>query len=172
MKCLSFTAPSEDDVIDAGDASALRLRCGHAYHVSCILAGFRASGVHCPTCGPPKRTMNDIVQEVMILVNDQEEEDEPDQDYVLAELVRENVRKRNKTVKDARKHFKKTVKNYNMFARSLVTERNHLVKSALVGFRKDKKKEFTKEVQTVRRALNVVKNAERVAMEETGDHSS
>lgn len=171
MTCLSFTAPGEDDVIDAADASVLRLKCGHAYHVSCILAGFRASGVHCPTCGPAKRTMNDIVQEVMILVNDQEEDDEPDQDYVLAELVRENVRKRNKKVKEARKHFKSTVKNYNMLARSLVSERNQLVKTVLVDFRQERKKEFTKQVQTVRRALKIVKDTERTAMEETGDLS-
>lgn len=171
MKCESFTAAGEDDIIDSADPSAMRLKCGHAYHVSCIMAGFRASGVHCPTCGPPKRTMNDLVQEVMILVNEDEDEEDhqADQDYVLAELVREHVRKRNRNVKEARKHYKKSVKNYNVYARSLVSERNTLVRSALDKFRKEKKKEFTKQVQAVKRALNMVKEAERTAIEETGD---
>jgi hypothetical protein len=115
--------------------------------------------------------MNDLVNEVLNLVNENEDEEDEqaDQDYVLAELVREHVRKRNKNVKEARKHYKKSVKNYNVFARNLVAERNHIVKSALNDFRKDKKKEFTKQVQAVKRALNVVKDAERTAIEETGD---
>ena len=72
-------------------------------------------------------------------------------------------------MREARHQFKKSVKKYNVFARSLVTERSRLIKNVLVDFRGTYKKEFAKEVQNVKKHLKIVRDAEEEAMAATQD---
>lgn len=166
MKCASFTAARDDDEIDADDPLALRLKCGHAFHVSCIMASFRAtSTANCPTCRPGQsRTMNDVLQEAVDMVNM-----ESDNQFLLADLIRDNVRVRNPAVRKARSHFKKVLKKYNGLAQDLVSNRSRIVREALKSFRAEKKQHYSTQVQLVQNALNSVKHAEREAMLATGD---
>jgi hypothetical protein len=108
--------------------------------------------------------MNDVIQEAVDMVNM-----EMDNNYVLADLVRDNIRTRNPAVRKARAHYKKVLKRYNIMMTGLVSTRSKIVRDALVSFRSLHKQKHATEVQNVQRALDAVKDAERTAMLATGD---
>ena len=162
MKCSAFTQPSEDDRVDEDDATALRLKCGHAFHASCILQAFR-SGISCPTCGSSPRNLNDILQEAVDAVQ------ESDQQWLAADLLREQVRRTNPEVKRVRTFLNKSRKKYNVLVQDLVATRSRIVKSALLDFRKTRKADHCNQVQSLQRSLDIVRDAETKAMIDSGD---
>jgi DNA repair exonuclease SbcCD ATPase subunit len=164
MKCLAFTNTCEDDHVDESDPAALRLKCGHAFHASCILQAFR-SGISCPTCGSTLRNLNDILQEAVDAVQ------ESDQQWLAADLLREQVRRTNPEVKRVRNYLNKSRKKYNILVQDLVSSRSRIVKSALLDFRKTRKADHSNQVQHLQRSLDIVREAETKAMIEPGDIS-
>jgi hypothetical protein len=108
--------------------------------------------------------MNDVLQEAVDMVNM-----ESDNQFILADLIRDNVRVRNPQVRKARSHFKKVLKTYNGIAQDIVSHRSRIVREALKPFRMERKQAYSNEVQRVQNALNAVKQAERTAMLASGD---
>ena len=98
MTTKSYISPSpdDDDTVDEHDLKCNRLKCGHAFHSSCIFSSFRA-GLGCPVCRESSNTTDDL------LLNFDSE------DPIVSRLDKEriNIRINCKDVRNVRKNFNK-----------------------------------------------------------------
>lgn len=183
MKTSSFIVPDPDigkeDEVDKQDATCIRLKCGHAFHASCICTSFRA-GMACPVCrdsvtnnqvpniqgfqlenGAFNFTINGAVVNGTVEL-DPEEEDNPELDRMDEE--RTKIRVRNYAVKKARSEFKKNLRNYRQMCESLRSERKKIISNALVEMKNAKREIFMKTSESVRKSLRKVEDIERKSL--------
>lgn len=154
MKTESFVSPTNkddaDDLIDLKDKECIRLRCGHAFHASCILCALR-SGAGCPTCreGPSRYNYD---EEFYL------EEDSALVQRLDAEISL--IRSRSQRVRKARHTLNRHGKEYRILCDKLRWERNACIKKALVNFRLKNRALYVESAEEVRNSLANVKNIE------------
>lgn len=141
---------NECDKIDSKDPSCLRLKCGHAFHATCVLETFR-NGFGCPICRESLR--NEEEPELLPLF-------EEDETITRMDLQRNRLRSTNKKIRKARRELKKSTKEYKILCESLKTKRAAVIKTALKDFKKEQFKEYKKLKLTVAKHLTEVKNLE------------
>ena len=109
MQTMTFDvekSKGEDDVVDSVDTQCLRLKCGHAYHASCIMESFRNGGC-CPICRDTRQPLQEF------------SESPSDQRALEYESQRLIVRSTNRSVKSTREKLNKEVKAYNILCENL-----------------------------------------------------
>ena len=158
IKCSAFTETATDDVVDANDSTCLRLKCGHAFHTSCIVSNFRVGG-GCPTCREPLREESHNPLELLAeLANDFLETSGTLDD------ARAHLRRVSPQIQEARRKMNIVRKEYRKLSQELIKDRARIVKDALKVFRKDNRSKFVKTFDSLKRSLEGVKEVERSAL--------
>lgn len=154
-----FEPASEDAPVCEG---VLRLRCGHAYHGTCIAMAFRA-GVQCPMCRDnPEATENDYELPEQNIEN-----------AVFSHIENITASMRQATfvqthvgaVQQARAAYNKERKKLTMYMEKLNQDRHRCLAEALKQFREQNRNQFDKARKKVQRKLTGVRQAEWEALE-------
>ena len=152
-----FELSNEDGPIGEG---VLRLRCGHAYHGTCIAMAFRA-GVQCPMCRD----------------NPDEEEYEPVErnleNAVFSHIENITASMRQTTyvqthvgqVQAARARYNKERKKLSEYMERLNQQRHRCLAEALKRFREEHRNQFEKARKKVQRTLGDIRQKEWEALD-------
>jgi len=143
---------SEDDKIDEKDTNCIRLKCGHAFHVSCTIESFRSSN-SCPMCFESDEESEDMTEEISEMEN-----------------LRKQLQTTNKTVQRARQKLNVSLRQYNVYADFLRSERKKFIRNSLKLFASSRKPYYDLCKKNVRDNLNVVKKAETNELIKTGQN--
>ena len=158
--------PPKEDVIDTDDFECLRLRCGHAYHISCILPAFRA-GMKCPICRDdltPSQSnallhaFEDAFENVSVYENN-------------VDPLLQHIRCTNSAVKRARTELNECYLEYKKGVNEIKKVRSDLLKQALKELRRTEKKKHQNLLRGVRICLENVSKEENKALTTHNGHS-
>jgi hypothetical protein len=163
MNTKNYILPNgSDDTLDDTDSKCLRLKCGHAFHADCTLATFRA-GMGCPTCREPLR------EEAGFDEDDDDLSEDNDPVLTRLDIERERIRARSKPVKEARREFNKSLRDYKAHCAILKAERKLFIRKALEDFRRKRREEYNK---VSLRVMKRMKEVEKTEIAELSKHST
>ena len=144
-----YIQPNEDceDKVDDQDHTCNRLKCGHAFHSSCIFASFRA-GLGCPLCRESQK--------------EEQFNDFDATDPIISRLDQERtkIRINSKTVRLLRRDLNLKLRKYRLLAEHLRKERRLCLSKALREFRLKHKSEFKILAEEVSESLFSVETGE------------
>lgn len=151
MGVADFEKGTTDD--DAGE-SHVRLRCGHAFHGTCLALSFR-NNAECPVCrDSPFKHMDEALENVMVEVNARVSE-------IDASLrQRQYVQRHNPKLQRMNRRFHELEKDFQKEVSSLERKRKALMAEAIKHFRQDNRNTFEDTRKKLQKQLSKVRSAE------------
>ena len=148
-----------EDILDDLDPNCMRLKCGHAFHLTCAMGAIRTVG-NCPSCRDPvvPATNEEDVE------NSEEEEDV----YTMFEISRELLRKTDPDIRKAAKEFEGSLKEYKKNVNVIKKERRVIVSQALESFTKKRKAQHAALSKNVHKKMLALKRLEKKKLQLTG----
>lgn len=163
MNTLKFISPTNDaeDKIDEKDASCVRLKCGHAFHISCSIGSFR-SGLLCSMCreAAPQQEFEIFLLEDTVVSEDTQTEN--------IDTTRSSQRIRDAKVRAARRKLNISTKAYNILCEKLRNERKQITSKALKELKLSRFNEYRHAFRDVQKNLNAVKLTEKQSLIKSG----
>ncbi len=138
---------------DAGDTH-VRLRCGHAFHGTCLALSFRNTA-ECPVCrDSPHKVMENAFETVLFEVNTRVSE-------VDASLrQRFYIQRHNPKVQKLNARFNALEKDFQKEVSSLEKKRKALVARAIKTFRQENRNTFEDTKKKLQKQLSKLRSAE------------
>lgn len=169
MEILSFESPPEglsDDI--CVNETCLRLKCGHAYHSSCIALCFRTNS-KCPLCRdePENEWANWLVPnntenfDALITVSTDRLRQIEDSISTI-----ERIRQTNSKVQKARAKFNREKLKAFEIIQTLESKRKDALNGAIAKFRKEHRMTWEKTRRTLQRNISKIRKLEYEAMEQ------
>ena len=145
----TYVAPNEedDDIVDEFDKTCNRLKCGHAFHSSCIFTSFRA-GLGCPSCRESSKE------------HELDSVDEEDPIVLRIDAKRTDLRTKLPIIRKARQDLNKKSKTYRLLCEQLRHDRKKCIKEALKEFNFLNKSNYRKVADEVAVSLSRVERIE------------
>ena len=172
MEILSFETPPEDLSDDiCVNETCLRLKCGHAFHSSCIALSFRNTA-KCPLCRDepdetwlPLDANNEILNwsnfDALVTVSTDRLREIEDSISII-----ERVRQCNAKVQKARAQFnREKVKAFELVQR-LEAKRKDALNGAIANFRRENRLTWERTRKTLQRNMRKIRKVEYEAMEQ------
>ena len=174
IKTRSFVKVCEEaeDEIDKDDPSCVRLKCGHAFHVSCQMPAMR-SGVGCSICRDEtnKEPLNENVEYFFEVQGDTRQLQQWIQGGTeIIERLADDVSNArniitrefqiNNSLRLKKRALNESVKAHKVICEKLKKDRAKHMRSALREFRQLRKMDFDESKQKVKKALKDLKEEE------------
>jgi hypothetical protein len=151
MGVADFVKGTTED--DAGE-SHVRLRCGHAFHGTCLALSFRNTA-ECPLCrDSPFHQMDETLENVMVQVNTRVSEI----DASLRQRV--YVQRHNPKLQRMNRRFNELTTDFQKEVSDLERKRKALMAEAIKRFRQDNRNTFEDTRKKLQKQLTKVRSAE------------
>jgi len=161
---VTFKTPTSsascDDTIDADDGSCLRLRCGHALHAACAMAGFR-QGLGCPLCRDP---LNGAAAAPDDATEDTELSDDEEAALRVLDAQLTRLRGSSPSVRLARAQLNLELADYNRHCEALKVARAAALRDALTQLRRRRLGDQQRRLKRLQGAMDRVRASERDAL--------
>lgn len=150
----SFTAVQQEDAVEGENC---RLKCGHAFHTSCILTSFRYNPM-CPCCRSGEK--------VIIRFGDDSDSDYDssvtveNDGFQTAATQLHTIRRTDEEVKEIRKEYATQKQAYTAYCQTLAAKKKALLKLTMQQFRKDHFKEHRAHFRSMKTTLVQMKSKE------------
>lgn len=150
MHIAAYKKEDSDEILE----DCIRLKCGHAFHGTCVALAFR-NAPECPVCrdSPHKQfeeAFENVIQEINARVS------EVDASLLQTQYIQSHHPK----VQNARRLFNLAKADFQKEIKDLETKRHALLAKVLKDFRQDTRDKFQDTQKKVQRQLTKVRSAE------------
>jgi DNA repair exonuclease SbcCD ATPase subunit len=150
MGVVAYEKVSSDD---AGDTH-VRLRCGHAFHGTCLAMSFR-NNAECPVCrDSPYKHLDETLETVLLEVNARTQEI----DTTLRQ--RSYIQRHNPKLQKLNARYNALEKDFQKEVSALEKKRKALVAKAIKTFREDNRDSFEDTKKKLQKHLTKIRSAE------------